>query len=47
MDIAGKRRQNQELLDMSVKQMATEKSPEEARRMWPLVEGNGITGRTL
>jgi hypothetical protein len=47
MDIAEKRRQNQELLDMFVKQMATEKSPEEARRMWPLVEGNGITGRTL
>ncbi|EER25340.1 hypothetical protein CPC735_019470 [Coccidioides posadasii C735 delta SOWgp] len=38
MDIIEKRRQNQELLDMFIKQMAAEKSPEEARRMWPFVE---------
>ncbi|GLB12524.1 hypothetical protein AtubIFM57258_010206 [Aspergillus tubingensis] len=35
LDIEEKRRQNRELLTMFIERMAGEKSPEEARRMWP------------
>ncbi|PYI02010.1 phosphotransferase enzyme family protein [Aspergillus sclerotiicarbonarius CBS 121057] len=35
LDIAEKRRQNSELLTMFIARMADEKSPEEARKMWP------------
>ncbi|KAF3484010.1 uncharacterized protein GIQ15_03334 [Arthroderma uncinatum] len=42
MDIVKKRRQNQELLDMFIEQMASEKSLEESRRMWPFVEGSEV-----
>ncbi|EEP82215.1 predicted protein [Uncinocarpus reesii 1704] len=40
LDIVEKRRKNRELLAMLVEQMAGEKSPEEARRMWPYPDGN-------
>ncbi|KDB21349.1 hypothetical protein H109_06715 [Trichophyton interdigitale MR816] len=40
LDIEEKRRQNQELFEMFVKQMSAEKTPEEARRMWPFVDDN-------
>ncbi|GLA56999.1 hypothetical protein AtubIFM56815_006019 [Aspergillus tubingensis] len=35
LDIKEKRRQNRELLAMFIERMAGEKSPEEARQMWP------------
>lgn len=35
LDIEEKRRQNRELLAMFIERMAGEKSPEEARQMWP------------
>ncbi|KAA8652765.1 uncharacterized protein ATNIH1004_001670 [Aspergillus tanneri] len=38
LDIAEKRRQNRELLSMYIKRMAGEKSPDEARAMWPFPE---------
>lgn len=47
MDISEKRRQNQELLDMFIEHMATEKSAEEARRMWPFVEGRRVTNMSF
>jgi hypothetical protein len=39
LDFAEKRRQNQELLAMFIERMSGEKSPEEARRMWPFTDG--------
>ncbi|KAM5485306.1 hypothetical protein MaudMau93_005459 [Microsporum audouinii] len=47
MDIVEKRRQNQELLDMFVEQMASEKPREESRRMWPFIEGYGVVQKSL
>lgn len=41
-DIAERRQKNQEMLDMFVEYMGAEKSPEEARQMWPFVEGRMI-----
>lgn len=38
LDFAEKRRQNRELLSMYIEQVAGEKSPEEARRIWPFPE---------
>ena len=35
LDITEKRRQNKKLLSMFIERMAGEKSPEEARKMWP------------
>ncbi|KAG5287825.1 phosphotransferase enzyme family protein [Histoplasma capsulatum G186AR] len=46
MDITEKRQQNQELLNMFINQMAAEKSPEEARRMWPFVENCHFTKKS-
>ncbi|EGD94286.1 serine/threonine protein kinase [Trichophyton tonsurans CBS 112818] len=40
LDIEEKHRQNRELFEMFVKQMSAEKTPEEARRMWPFVHDN-------
>lgn len=38
LDIAEKRKQNKELLSMYIQRMAREKSPDEARAMWPFPE---------
>lgn len=38
LNIEEKRRQNRELLSMYIEQVAGEKSPEEARRVWPFSE---------
>ncbi|EDN10388.1 predicted protein [Histoplasma mississippiense (nom. inval.)] len=46
MDITEKRQQSQEQLNMFINQMAAEKSLEEARRMWPLVENCHFTKKS-
>ncbi|KAI9933473.1 hypothetical protein AWENTII_002462 [Aspergillus wentii] len=38
LDIKEKQRQNKELLSMYIERMAGEKSPEEAREMWPFAD---------
>ncbi|KAM5439426.1 hypothetical protein MferCBS31731_004522 [Microsporum ferrugineum] len=47
MDIVEKRQQNQELINMFTEHMASEKSREESRRMWPFVEDHEIAKKGL